>query len=968
MKRIFSVIICLTTFFIANAQYYTTGDDPLCLKLRQIQTPTCRIIFDKPMQPWATRLAQHIDSVATYISASMQHTPRPIDLMLHSRDAYSNGLVSWAPRRIEFYTFPQTDGDCLPWTTHLVLHEYRHVAQTSVLNSGFTRFLNFIFGEQATGAVLGVYVPLWLMEGDAVTNETAMSHGGRGRQASFIQQMRTIVLNNQTPSYDQAYNGSYKYRFPDYYHMGYLTVSNAKLKYGNNIWTNALKNVGQKSFSLVPFNRSLHQQTRLYKTDLYAEAINNWRQRWTEQDNSIDPTPYSVIAQARNDYNEYTSAQITNNGIIFYATSPSDLSKITNPSNTTITIPTIRNENNISAQGNTIVWCEMRPHLRWNNAHTSVLMLCNAQGKHKRTIIKGKMLSTPSVSPNEKNIATVCTQPDGQQTILLVDIENKKIVQTFTLQQFEQATATTWLNNNEIAYISLTDSGKCIRTINISNRQRKQLTTTRFENIRHIAAHNNTLYYTSDATGLNNIYQLNQDGTTERITSSRFGAAWPCPTDTALIYSEYSANGYSIVCTPLTTRPTDKPISPMHNVADSLSMLETKNMKLTVAPTDTTISKYSRAAHLFRFHSWGPIVVDANDNSINAGVAIASQNTLGNSILSAGINWNNETSERYFASYTYTALYPKIELKGKWGYNDYKLDGAILNEDKKTGTRYIYDQRQHIQNYKIRLYIPLTFAYGAWISGITPAVALEHYKANSITLTTQTFDIQRNAYVLTNTPIQSQIYETKYSDIDNRISAYLLRRTATRNVGYRYGITLEIGHNHSIGKYDYGNTNYAVSNIYLPGIGKHHNIWIQAQMQKKQLGSTCTSLTGQTYKLLMSNYVGNARGTTSIRNTQSALLSFNYTLPLVAPDLSIGPICYIKRICLRGFCDTQRLHTCTIYNENNTTITTRTSVGGEIWAESFWLRLPYCIKIGYRGSKVIDANYKNEMLLTLTIK
>ncbi len=968
MNKLLVVIVCLLTLQNVVAQYYTTGDDPLNMHLRQIRTDKCRIIFDRPMQPWAVRIAQQLDSIAQAVSTSLGHTPQRIDIMLHSRDAYSNGLVSWAPNRMELYTYPQTDGDCIPWTTHLALHEYRHVVQTSTLNRGFTRFLNILFGQQATGAVLGIYVPLWFMEGDAVTNETAMSQGGRGRQASFIQQMRTLVICNQAPSYDQAYNGSYRQRIPDYYHMGYLTVSNVRRKYGTHVWQKALENVGKKSFSFVPFNHSLKESTGLYKTDLYAEAIHDWRLFWQQQDAQITPTPYTTLLQTTTDYCEYTSTQITNNGLVAYETTPDRIARIIGANKQTITIPTIRNENNIAARGNIIVWCEMHPHIRWNNAHSSRLMMCDANGRHKHTILRRGMYSTPSVSPNEQHIAVVSTNDSGLQSIIVIDPKQNNIIYTYQLQLFEQATATTWIDNNKIAYISLTDSGKCIIELNTTTNSVHKLTTPRFENIRHITSHNGIIYYTSDESGLNNIYQLCPNSTPQRITSARYGAAWPCVTDTTLIYSEYSTKGYAIVSTPLCTRPTDTPSSPMHLIADTLSAQESINKYNQNTNTDTTMHYYSRAAHLFRLHSWGPIVVDANNNTINAGIAIASQNTLGNSILSGGINWNNETSERYFATYTYTALYPKISLIGKWGYYDYNFDGALLDSDEQHGTRYTYNERQKVQHYKAQISQPITFASGAWNYGIQPAISLEYYYAKPITLTTQRFEVKRNAYVLTNEKTTSSIYKTNYTDLDYQLYTYLVRRISSRDVGYRYGLTFEIGQSNSIGTDKFGSRQYVLTNIYLPGIGQHHNIHIQAQIQKKKVGDTATTITGTTYKLLMNDIIGNPRGLTSIRNTQSQLLRINYTLPIANPDLSLGPVCYIKRINLRTFYDTQHIRTCPLYNEDNKQWTTRSSIGGELWAETYWLRLPYNFKIGYRGSQVINGHYKSELLFSVTIK
>ena len=53
------------------------------------------------------------------------------------------------------------------------------------MNKGFTKVLSYILGEQAPGGVLGLYIPSWFLEGDAVSTETALSNSGRGRTCAF---------------------------------------------------------------------------------------------------------------------------------------------------------------------------------------------------------------------------------------------------------------------------------------------------------------------------------------------------------------------------------------------------------------------------------------------------------------------------------------------------------------------------------------------------------------------------------------------------------------------------------------------------------------------------------------------------------------------------------------------------------------------------------------------------------------
>ena len=124
----------------------------------------------------------------------------------------------------------------------------------------------------------------------------------------------------------------------------------------------------------------------------------------------------------------------------------------------------------------------------------------------------------------------------------------------------------------------------------------------------------------------------------------------------------------------------------------------------------------------------------------------------------------------------------------------------------------------------------------------------------------------------------------------------------------------------------------------------------------------------QAYRRIMTDISSIARGTSRIANTQMMLIRTNYTLPLVNPDWSIGPVVFVKRICLRLFYDHERLRPYLIDAEDsqlkNISIS---STGAEIWAESYWLRLPYAVKLGSRGSKVIDGGFRSELIFNVNI-
>ena len=211
IMRIFFLFSCL--LFIDNglfAQFYQSGQDAASIHWQQIKTPHFQIIFPKEFEKEANRLANTLDYLYTFVSKSLDYKPRKISILLHSQSSYSNGMVTWAPKRMELYTTPAQDNYAQDWLDQLAVHELRHVVQINKLNQGITQIASILFGQQAVGAVTGM-LPRWFLEGDAVATETALTSTGRGRTASFEMEMKTLVTSrNSLYSYEKMLRGSYK--------------------------------------------------------------------------------------------------------------------------------------------------------------------------------------------------------------------------------------------------------------------------------------------------------------------------------------------------------------------------------------------------------------------------------------------------------------------------------------------------------------------------------------------------------------------------------------------------------------------------------------------------------------------------------------------------------------------------------------------------------------------------------------
>ena len=180
-------------------------------------------------------------------------------------------MVAWAPKRVELYATPPQNDGTQTWLDHLATHEYRHVVQMDDLERGFTQILNTIFGQQATALVVGLYLPLWFMEGDAVCTETVLGESGRGREPEFEQELRAQLLEKGAYSYDKAVLGSYKDYVPNRYNLGYYLVGKSRQHYGDEFWRNTIVRIGESPMKVNCFSAGLKMGMKDQRQAMFQE-------------------------------------------------------------------------------------------------------------------------------------------------------------------------------------------------------------------------------------------------------------------------------------------------------------------------------------------------------------------------------------------------------------------------------------------------------------------------------------------------------------------------------------------------------------------------------------------------------------------------------------------------------------------------------------------------------------------------
>ena len=263
--QILAILLLAWSALLAQADLFDIGTDqnPPGISWRSLESRHFQIIFPQEIAADAQRIASLLERVYPADCKTLGIQPGPLPLILHSRTTESNGFVTLAPRRSEWFSTPPQVGLTGPvgWYPLLAIHEYRHVVQFQALKQGFNRLLYWSLGEYGWLAGAGISVPAWFFEGDAVVMETALTRGGRGRQPEFLMPIRTMLLSGERYSYYKMNLGSYKNWIANPYEYGFYLNTWLRRQHGAELWPAVLKSTAKLSFIPYRFSWSLKRRT-----------------------------------------------------------------------------------------------------------------------------------------------------------------------------------------------------------------------------------------------------------------------------------------------------------------------------------------------------------------------------------------------------------------------------------------------------------------------------------------------------------------------------------------------------------------------------------------------------------------------------------------------------------------------------------------------------------------------------------
>ena len=302
--------------------------------------------------------------------------------------------------------------------------------------------------------------------------------------------------------------------------------------------------------------------------------------------------------------------------------------------------------------------------------------------------------------------------------------------------------------------------------------------------------------------------------------------------------------------------------------------------------------RYSRLGHLFRFHSYAPIVFDPEEvmegavEELGVGLTLLSQNITGDMIARAGYGYNATKGQHASLSLRYLGFAPKFELSAAWQQHhptpSNMVRGVVLAGDTIAYVQRVKDghiyfdkavpqqrppESRNLLTLSGRAYLPIFLGGGNITHHLTPSLEVSHTNALYWNPAKESYDKGR-------TMVYGSVQYVNQARLAHRdfLPRWGLALRATYGAGLRGRETSVMS---------------LFGRAYLPGIGPNHAITLRANYQ---------DILGEGYYTYFLGDLQPRGLRSSILPIDYYALSADYEAPIFYPDRGLRGVLLIKRV------------------------------------------------------------------------
>ena len=561
------------------------------------------------------------------------HPKKKVSIILRDREDFSNGAAYFFDDKIEIW-LPSLDTPFRGthnWLRNVITHEFVHIVQlgasmrrTQRIPAIYLQWLSYedvrrpdvLYGFPngiLTVPFATVSIPTWFVEGSAQYQTDALHFDFWDTHRDMMLRTRILADKPLTLTEMSHFSSKNSQERELVYNQGFDFVKYLSEQFGEQVLADLSHHSAQ--YKRNNFNQVLSEVTGVDADSLYNNWLNSRRLTYQQVKSNITETQINEIitvgffnfypilhpstgsfAYITNHDRDYSKTSLViqsdNNEIIIDEFGNQDLLESGHnyhsllSYNSNISINYISNRYSFSPDGRNVAYSRSRLNRFGENYND--LYIVDLKTEKRKKISHNARIHDPDWHPNESKLVAVQFN-SGSQNLVLVSIESGDIQPLTSFRNGETVYTPVWSPDGNYIYFSKADD---------FNRQIYQLDTTTKEfhplledskiDFRDPWAHpdNETLYFSSDLTGIFNIYSYNLlNQTIKQITDVIGGAFMPSTSDSTLYFSDYRYDGYKISSVDLSTIP------------GKLVEIEPLNRSLAMYPI-TSQKKYSNISTL----------------------------------------------------------------------------------------------------------------------------------------------------------------------------------------------------------------------------------------------------------------------------------------------------------------------------------------------------------------------------------
>jgi hypothetical protein len=443
------------------------------------------------------------------------------------------------------------------WLRGLFLHEYTHILHIGTMGGPCQAVVNALLGW-GLGVVYAPNqtAPRFIIEGQAVYEETAESTGGRLRSAVWDMYLRAATLEGKFQRIDQFSHNPIQFPFANsLYLYGSAFYRFLAQRYGDGVVRAFNVDYGSNCLP-VAINRSLLRVTGQTWVGLYDEFKQWSLQRYGAQRDAIARrpiTPTQVLTEPRPGVGRPVFLP-DGNAVVFADSNGHDRPRLrrldlrSGKLSTELTVDGAAGVS-LSADGRLLAYHAVQP---WRTFYffNDVYLRDRARRKTHR-ISDGLRAANPALSPDGRQVAAEINQLSSRG-LGLIELSSGRLEMLIPVNRFDQV-YTPWFSpdGRRVAFSWWKEGGfRDIWIIDLATRQLTRVTEDRALDLEpRWSPDGRWLYFVSDRTGVYNVYAWEEGtGKTFQVTNVVNGLFDPAisPDGTRAVAVGFQADGYRL--------------------------------------------------------------------------------------------------------------------------------------------------------------------------------------------------------------------------------------------------------------------------------------------------------------------------------------------------------------------------------------------------------------------------------------